>query len=204
MITVEVDAVDVERRLGEGRLLCPGCGGRLSGWGHARPRSVRGREGLVFVHPRRARCTGGCEATHVLLPVTCWVRRADTVEVIGVGLEACAGGAGHRAIAAGLGCPVSTVRGWLRRFAGRVEAVGGFFTALTVRVGVDPVLGPASGSGWGDALAAIGAAWVAVSARFAGAGAGLGVGTVTAWQLACAVTSGGLLSPAWRGRVPAW
>lgn len=208
MITVEVDPVEVERRLGEGLLLCPGCEGRLSGWGWARARSVRGADGPVRVRPRRAMCADGCGGTHVLLPVTCWLRRADTVEVIGAGLAACAGGAGHRSIAAWLGRPVSTVRGWLRRFGGRVGVVGGFFTAVTVRVGVDPVLPVVSGSGWGDALAAIGAAWVAVSGRFAGGGeavlGGVGVGAVTAWQVACAVTSGALLSPSWRGSVPAW
>jgi hypothetical protein len=200
VITVEVDAVEVERRLGEGLLLCPGCEGRLSRWGFARERLVRGMDDPV--RPRRAKCRGGCEGTHVLLPVTCWLRRADTVEVIGAGLAACAGGAGHRSIAAELGRPESTVRGWLRRFGGRVAAIGGFFTAVAVRVGVDPVLPVVSGSGWGDALAAIDAAWVAVSGRFAGGG--VGVGTVTVWQLACAVTSGALLSPSWRGRVPAW
>ena len=36
MITVGVDAAEVERRLASGRLLCPGCSARLTGWGHAR------------------------------------------------------------------------------------------------------------------------------------------------------------------------
>lgn len=122
MVTVEVDAGGVERRLGEGLLACPGCGGRLSRWGHAPARSVRGL-GVVmlWVRPRRARCSG-CGVTHVLLPVSCLLRRADTVDVIGAALAARAGGAGHRSIAAQLGRSPQTVRGWLRRFACRLEA----------------------------------------------------------------------------------
>jgi hypothetical protein len=85
-------------------------------------RSVRDRRGVVRVRPRRARCAG-CGATHVLLPVVLLLRRADAVVVIGTALSAKAGGAGYRRIAVGLGRPVETVRGWLRRFAGRVEAV---------------------------------------------------------------------------------
>lgn len=99
MVTVEVDAGGVERRLSEGRLTCPGCGARLVGWGYARSRTVRGLDGPVAVRPRRARCSG-CSVTHVLLPVLCLLRRADTVEVIGAALAARAAGGGHRAIAA--------------------------------------------------------------------------------------------------------
>jgi hypothetical protein len=50
-------------------------------------------------------------------------RRADVAAVIGSALAAKATGAGHRRIAAALGRPAETVRGWLRRFAGRVEAI---------------------------------------------------------------------------------
>jgi hypothetical protein len=57
----------------------------------------------------------------VLLPVVVLVRRADVVAVIGLALAAKAAGAGHRRIAVELGRAVETVRGWLRRFAGRVE-----------------------------------------------------------------------------------
>ncbi len=105
MVTVEADAAGVERRLAEGLIGCPGCGGRLAGWGRARPRVVRGLEGVRRLVPRRARCRG-CKVTHVLLPVFVLVRRADTVEVIGAAVTARAGGAGVRTIAAGLGRPV--------------------------------------------------------------------------------------------------
>ena len=191
MVTVEVDARDVERRLGEGKLSCPGCGGRLVGWGHARARSVRDVSGWLRVRPRRTRCSG-CGATHVLLPVSCLLRRADTVEVIGAALAARAAGAGHRSIAQELGRARETVRGWLRRFAGRVEVVRSFFTAVLVRVEVDPVVPGPAGSVWADALTAIAGAWSAMSSRFRG-----GVDLLPVWRSVCAATSGLLLSPSW-------
>lgn len=76
--------------------------------------------------------------THVLLPVFVLVRRADTVEVIGAAIAARAAGAGVRTIAARLGRSTETVRGWLRRIAGRLEPVRGWFTAVAVAVVVDP------------------------------------------------------------------
>jgi hypothetical protein len=68
MLTVETDADAVEERLGSGRLACPGCSGVLAGWGRARGRQVRDTDCVLWIVPRRARCTG-CGATHVLLPV---------------------------------------------------------------------------------------------------------------------------------------
>jgi hypothetical protein len=114
VLTVEADVGSVERRLTAGGVSCPGCGGRLAPWGWARPRVLRG-SGVttLLVRPRRA-CCRGCDRTHVLLPVVALVRRADLVEVIGAALAARAAGAGCRRIAAGLGRPVDTVRGWLR------------------------------------------------------------------------------------------
>ena len=94
MLTVETDADAVEERLLSGGLACPGCAGVLAGWGRARARTVRGRDGGVRVVPRRSRCTG-CRVTHVLLPVLLLVRRADTVVVIGAALAA-------RALVAGI------------------------------------------------------------------------------------------------------
>src|SRR5260370_8166660 len=99
------------RRLAAGRLRCPGCAGRLAGWGRARERVVRGEGGIGWrLRPRRSRC-GGCGVTHVLLPVSCLLRRADAAAVIWAGLAASAARAGPRKIAAGLCCPASTVRG---------------------------------------------------------------------------------------------
>ncbi|WP_326809693.1 hypothetical protein OIE62_40760 [Streptomyces scopuliridis] len=51
------------------------------------------------------------------------VRRVDFAEVIGAALVAKAAGAGARTIAARLGRPVDTVRGWLRAFARRAEQI---------------------------------------------------------------------------------
>jgi hypothetical protein len=126
----------------------------------------------------------------VLLPVVVLLRRADLAEVIGAGLTAKATGAGHRLIAALLGRPVETVRGWLRRFAARVEAVRAVFTGWCRDLAPDPVLPGPAGSAWADALAAISAAAAAVGARFC-------IGEVPVWQAATAVSAARLLAPGW-------
>lgn len=200
MVTVEADAAGVERRLGEGRIGCPGCGGRLAGWGWARARVVRGLDRVQRLVPRRARCRG-CGVTHVLLPVFVLVRRADTVEVIGAAVAARAGGAGVRAIAGVLGRPVETVRGWLRRLAGRLELVRGWFTAVAVAVVVDPVPPGPAGSAWADLVAAVVAAASAVAVRFGPAPAVMAAADRLAagwvWRAAAAMSSGCLLAPSW-------
>ncbi|HEY5114976.1 MAG TPA: DUF6431 domain-containing protein [Nakamurella sp.] len=184
----------MESHLESGALACPGCGGRLAPWGHARVRSVRGPGGGERVRPRRSRCAG-CRATHVLLPVFCLLRRAYSVTVIGAALAAKAAlGLGHRPAAAGLGVPAGTVRGWLRRFAGRAEAVRVFFTGLAIRAGVDVAPPGPAGSGIADAVAAIGVLLTAVWQRFAGSGL---VGAVTGWEVASAASGGRLLSRGW-------
>lgn len=176
------DAVEVERRLRGGRLVCP-CGGGLAPWGHARGRRVRG---VGELRPRRARC-GSCSVTHVLLAVSCLLRRADGAGVIGQALRAKAAGAGHRSIAVRLERPASTVRGWLRAFARNAEAVRSVFTALLVEL--DPLTAalPCHPSVFADAVEAVGACAAAARRR-------LGVvGAVPPWQLAAAVTNGRLL-----------
>jgi hypothetical protein len=125
----------------------------------------------------------------VLLPVVVLLRRADTVAVIGAALAAKAAGAGHRRVAVVVGRPVETVRGWLRRFAGRVGAVREVFTVMLRAVSADPVMPAPAGGVWPDAVAAIGAAAAAVTARF--------VIVVSAWELASAVSGGRLLAPGW-------
>lgn len=138
--------------------------------------------------PRRSRCTG-CRATHVLLPVLLLVRRADTASVIGSAVEAKAAGDGHRPIAQRLGRPAATVRGWLRRFAGRVEQVRVVFTLRARALAADPVLPGPAGSGWADAVASVAAAAAAFRARF--------VREVPVWQVAAAVSAARLLAPGW-------
>jgi hypothetical protein len=191
VLTVEADVGSVERRLAGGGVSCPGCEGRLAPWGWGRRRLLRG-PGVttLLVRPRRAYCRR-CRGTHVLLPVVALARRADLVEVIGAALAAKAAGAGCRAIAAGLGRPAETVRGWLRRFAGRAAAVRVVFTVLLVDTGPDPVAPAATGSPVADAVAAIVGAAVAVAARWPLLGA------VSPWLAASAATQGGLLAPSW-------
>ena len=185
MVMVGTDVAVVDRRLCAGELVCP-CGGGLRPWGYARRRVVRG---VGVLRPRRGRCVV-CDVTHVLLSVACVLRRADGVEVIGVGLRLKAAGCGHRPIALRLGRPVSTVRGWLRAFAGNAERVRAVCTALLVEL--DPLAGPLGVrcSVWADAVEAVGACAAAARRR-------LGVvGAVSAWQLVSAVTGGLLLAPA--------
>jgi hypothetical protein len=112
----------LEADLAGGRLCCPVCDGPLSPWGFARVRTVRLLDGTRQLRPRRARCPR-CEQTHVLLPAWAVTRRRDGTEVIGHALLAKARGHGHRRIAADLGRPAGTVRGWLRAFARRADSV---------------------------------------------------------------------------------
>lgn len=190
VLTVGVDAARVETRLIEGDLACPDCGGCLRPWGWARTRALRADGAVVVVRPRRSRC-GECGGSHVLLPVFALVRRADVVSVIGVALVAAAAGAGARRVAVVVGRPVETVRGWLRRFARRADAVRVAFTALLVGVGVDPVPPAATSSAFADAVAAVIGAWSATRSRWPD------VGELPVWALAVAVSGGRLLAPNW-------
>ncbi len=190
MVTVGADARVVERRLAAGRLRCPACSGVLAGWGHARQRVVRGAGGIGWrLCPRRSRCCG-CGVTHVLLPVSCLLRRADGVAVIWAALAGKAGGLGYRPIAAGLGRPASTVRDWLARFASRAGAVRGLFTVWLCALDADPPLLPPAGSVVADAVAAVTAAAMAAGRRWAGRLVSLSPG-----ELASSVSAGLLLAP---------
>lgn len=140
--------------------------------------------------PRRARCSG-CRVTHVLLDVLLAARRADTAAVIAAAVEAkIAAGSGHRKIAAWLGRPATTVRGWLRAFAGSASRIADWFTALVLRAAPDPaVIWPAPAASTPAA---------ALSALL-GYAAGLGrrfdaVGMVPWVQAGIAASHGGLFS----------
>jgi hypothetical protein len=126
----------------------------------------------------------------VLLPVNVLLRRADEVGVVGAALEAKAAGRGHRRIAGDVGRAASTVRGWLRRFAGRAEQVRAVFTALLVGLVVDPGLPAAGPSVVADAVAAVAAFAAAAARRF-------GLGALSRWRAASAASSGRLLAPGW-------
>jgi hypothetical protein len=193
VVTVEADVDEVECRLAAGELSCPCCGGVLTGWGRARPRQVRGADGPVELCPRRSRCTG-CRVTHVLLPVTVLLRRADTAAVIVSALAAKATRrAGFRRIAADLARPVETVRGWLRRFAERAEVVRSMFTVWLRAMDPDPVMPDAAGGVFADAVVAIAAVATAITHRFS-------LSTVSLAETAVAVSGGRLLAPGWPGR----
>jgi len=192
MLTVETDTAAVEERLRSGRLACPGCSGVLAGGAGLGPaRSAAPTAG--FGSCRGGRGATGCRATHVLLPVLLLLRRADTAVAIGAALAARTAGDGHRAIAALLGRPVGTVRGWLRRFGTRIEEVRVVFTRWCRALAPDPVLPSPAGSGWADAIAAVTAAARVFMARFS-------VVEVPVWQVASAVSSGRLLAPGWPAR----
>jgi hypothetical protein len=194
VLTVGNDAACVERMLEKGGLACPSCGGRLAGWGHARRRAVFGPGRAPFrVRPRRSRCRS-CGATHVLLPARLLLRRADEAAVVGAGLAAAGLGLGHRRVASLLGVPEGTVRGWLRRLAGRAGQVREAFTRAAAGLSPDPVPPEPCGSLLGDAVAAVAAAAAAAAGRWPG------LLTVSPWLVASAVTDGTLLSPALRFR----
>lgn len=183
MLIVGVVAAVVEVELLGGRLGCPSCRGVLGPWGHARERVLRAAGGLRSLRPRRAKCRC-CAGTHVLLPAWCLLRRRDEVAAIGAAIEARVAGRGHRPIAAGLGVPKDTVRGWLRRFARDAPGIRVQFSRWAFAL--DPELGRVApaGSAIGDALEAVGVAvraWV------------LRLGPGDSWQIASRLAGGVLL-----------
>ena len=185
-MTVGVDRAAVEAALLAGALGCPviDCQGRLGPWGRARERAVRGLVGRW--RPRRTRC-GSCRRTHVLLPASVLLRRADAATVIGAALLAKAAGAGHRSIAAELGRPASTVRGWLRRLvavADRVLAVLGVIAAEFGTLFVPPA---PTGSPLGAVVELVGALARAAALALAG--------SCSPWRLVAVISGGRLLSP---------
>ncbi len=191
VLTVNGDRDEVERQLAGGELACPLCGGVLARWGNGVLRPVRVMHGPdAEVVPRRSRCRQ-CKATHVLLPAWCLLRRADAAAVIGAALAAAAGGDGHRKIAVRLGRAASTVRGWLRRFAGRAEEVRVFFTVLLARTAPDPVMPSGAAGPVAAAVSAVAGAAAAVAARWPQ------LGEVPVWTAASAASGGLLMAPRW-------
>ena len=172
-----------------GRLGCPhqGCEGVLRPWGYARLRRLRVAPGRGDSHrPRRARCRS-CRRTQVLAWARSYPRRPDSVETVGSALLAAMAGLGYRKAAAQVGVPATTVRGWFRRARENSEAVR---RAATIAVhALDPMAGPLkpTGTPLGDMLDAVGRAASAYICR---------LGPVQApWQLATAITRGGILAP---------
>jgi hypothetical protein len=136
-------------------------------------------------------------ATHVLLPEAVLPRRADAARVVGAGQEIAAAGLGHRRIAAVLGLPADTVRGWGRRFTERAESIRSLFTTVLVALAEDPVLPLPlpTRSRAADAVVAVVAAARAARRRW-------GLETLPAWCFACRVSRGALLMPAHADQAP--
>jgi hypothetical protein len=175
---VGTDRLEVERALLAGELGCPDCAGRLCPWGWARWRVLRCRGLERRVRARRSRCPA-CAVTHVLISADSLLRRRDEVDVIGAALAAKASGSGHRRVALLVGVPVSTVRGWLRRFARNAEMV--------LAHDLDPLLGPI-----GPALTVVADAVEAIGV--AARAAVLRLGPVGSWSFASSASRGRLLS----------
>src|SRR5258708_7805263 len=137
---VEADPASVESRLVAGEIACPGCGGELRPWGHARWRTLRDHGRPVRMRPRRSRCRS-CLVTHVLLPVLALLRRLDLAAVI---VETLVGrhleGRSRAEVVRSTGAPWDTGRGWLRRFERRAGEIEAEFAALACGWGAD--LGP--------------------------------------------------------------
>lgn len=185
MMTVGLDAAEVENDLCAGLLGCPAttCGAVLGPWGWSRERLVRGAGRL---RPRRGRCRG-CLRTQVLLPASVLLRRADAVTVIGEALVAKANGAGHRPIAVLLDVPPSTVRGWLRRIALVAPQVLAVLAAVAAELGTE-FTPPAVTVGAVAAVVELLGALSAAVARQLG-------GSCSPWRLAAVLSGGRLLAP---------
>jgi hypothetical protein len=136
----------------------------------------------------------------VLLPRVVLGRRVDVVAVIWAALLARAMGWGWRRITKVVGCPVSTVRGWLSRFAAHAEPIRVAFAWLErqVAAGGDLDRLVPAGDRFADAVAQIGAGVAAVRRA-----AGPAVFTVSAAEMVAACSGGWLLRaappPAGRG-----
>jgi Homeodomain-like domain len=183
VLIVGIDPAAVEVDLVGGRLGCPGCGSVLRPWGHGVEREVRFLDRVERRRLRRSMCRP-CAATHVLVPEDSLARRRDAVEVVGAALTAKARGAGHRRIAADLGRPASTVRGWLRRFAEMAVALREHFTRWAHALDPDHDRLSSGGSELFDAVDAVGVLGVVAVRRF---------GPRPPWLLASVVTGGRLL-----------
>ncbi len=179
LVLLCLDAAVAARDLAAGTLACPSCGaGRLARWGHGAERVIRlagGRRSRL--RPDRARCRS-CRRTHILLPSWCAPRRADGIEVIGAAAGAAMAGQGHRPIAAALGLPPGTVRGWLRRLRARAGPLRSHAIGELARLGFYPPGPPCTpaGSPLADALNAVAAAVDCAIRRF-------GFGPELTWPL---------------------
>lgn len=182
---LSVDAyVAVGREVEVPRPECPGCAASMSFWsGYCRDVRQAGQCRKLFI--RRARCRP-CARTHALLPAFVLVRRLDVVETIGAVIAMVVlGPGGVRPAAARAGVPYTTAREWLRRFAGRAEALATACAALAVELGA-AAMRPAR-----DASRR---ALEGIVSAFAAASALPGWAALGHWRFASAVCGGRLLA----------
>ncbi len=143
------------RQVEAGDHACPDCGQRLGGWG-GYWRWVR-RRGTQQLWIRRGRCSS-CRRSHALLPDFLLERRLDEVEVIGRALVlGIVVGVGMRKVAEQIGVPMTTARGWRRRFRVRAPAMAAAIVSIAVHL--DPTAVLLDGDSETTANQALGAAW---------------------------------------------
>jgi hypothetical protein len=133
----------------------------------------------------------GCRRTHVLLPASVLLRRADAVTVIGVALLAKAGGCGHRRVADRVGRPSSTVRGWLRRIGQGADRV---LVAAAAEFGTEFVAQAPTTEPIAAVVELVGALARAAARRLGG--------SCEPWRLAAVISGGRLLAPTGPDVVP--
>ena len=165
------------------------CAGGL-GAGEAAAGARPGRAGAAVSAPVAVHRVRGdaCVVAGERVAAPCRYGGGDRV---GVGCES-ARGLGFRRIAADLGRPAETVRGWLRRFAERAEAVRSVFTVWLRAVDPDPVMPEPAGGVFADAVTVIAAVATVIERRFV-------LPAVSLAETAVAVSGGRLLAPGWPG-----
>lgn len=160
---------------------CPACGGPTGPWSGYR-RHLRADDLLVVFVPR-VRCRD-CGRTDALLPWFVAPYRYDTVDVIGTALDLHVAGSGVRRIAAALARPETTVRDWVRRFAGAAADLARCLLVAAVEWGWSGFEVPAEPRPRAAAaVAALASAWRRRR------------GPAPAWRVAALVTGGTLLAP---------
>jgi hypothetical protein len=177
--------LDVDAYVARGRDIeaprpaCPRCTGPTVGW-HGYLRHLRDeRDRLIWIP--RLRCTA-CGVTQALLPAFVLPRRWDVVAHVGQAAELAATGRGHRPIAATLGRPETTVRGWLRRLRSMASPLAATLLARAVALGWSGFELPVAG------LPRLCAAVRALAEHWPGDR------PASPWAAAALVTGGGLLA----------
>jgi hypothetical protein len=148
---------------------CPDCYGLLRGQWRGYARNVRLGRRVVRLEIARSVC-GSCRRTHALLPSICVPRRLDGAPSLYLALALAARGRGHRPIAARLGLPATTVRGWLRGLRQGAPAQAARLWTLAERLGHRAGRPPPVRGALGELHRALCAVHAGVRRRFGAAG----------------------------------